>query len=263
MTEQDYAERDAPNGDLIHRGKYSLIPPSEFRCVWMAAGILSYQLCERQFDCDHCPLDSALRTIPPRPSSMEPTVSSPAKSAEKLKLIPGYLYSRRHCWIRSQSDTVVRIGVESMLAAMIGAPRTVVLPSLSERVQADKVCAWIVIEGGTIPVYSPLDGEVTKVNMLLMDQPHDLCSDSMEHGWLFELTTGEEIFNRSSLFRIGEAERIYRDDERRFQALVSAELRKHHAVAGATLPDGGQVVHNIAAMVGAEKYYQMLREVFS
>jgi glycine cleavage system H lipoate-binding protein len=242
---------------------YPLVPPNEQKCVWMTAGILSYQLCERQFDCDHCPLDSALRTFPQRSPSMEPTVPVRAKSAEKPKLMPGYLYSRKHCWIRSQSETVVRIGVEPMLAAMIAAPKTVVLPSLGEYVQANKVCAWIVTEGGTIPVSSPLDGEVTNVNILLMDQPHELCNDSMEHGWLFELTTGEEIFNRSNLFRIAEAERVYRDDERRFQALASTELRKHHAAAGATLPDGGQVVHDIAAMVGAEKYYQMLREVFS
>ena len=114
-----------------------------------------------------------------------------------------------------------------------------------------------------MPVTSPLDGEVTNVNVHLMDQPHDLCSESMDHGWLFELTTGEEIFNRSNLFRIAEAEKVFKDDERRFNALVSTELRKHRAVTGATLPDGGQVVHTIAAMVGAEKYYQMLREVFS
>lgn len=35
--------------------------PKEQRCVWMAAGILSYQLCEREFDCDQCPLDKAMR----------------------------------------------------------------------------------------------------------------------------------------------------------------------------------------------------------
>lgn len=245
------------------QSKHPVVPPNEQKCVWMTAGILSYQLCERQFDCDHCPLDSALRTFPQRTSSMKPTVPSRAKSAEKPKLMPGYLYSRKHCWIRSQSETVVRIGVEPMLAALIAAPKTVVLPSLGERVQANKVCAWIVTEGGTMPVTSPLDGEVTNVNVHLMDQPHDLCSESMDHGWLFELTTGEEIFNRSNLFQITEAERAYQDDERRFQALMSAELRKHHAIAGATLPDGGQVVQNTAAMVGPEKYYQMLREVFS
>ncbi len=38
-----------------------ILPPDELRCVWMSAGILSYQLCDRAFDCDHCALDQAMR----------------------------------------------------------------------------------------------------------------------------------------------------------------------------------------------------------
>ena len=31
------------------------------RCVWMEAGVVGYKLCDREFDCDHCPFDAALR----------------------------------------------------------------------------------------------------------------------------------------------------------------------------------------------------------
>jgi hypothetical protein len=34
---------------------------SSAQCVWMLAGVVSYRLCNRAFDCDHCPLDRALR----------------------------------------------------------------------------------------------------------------------------------------------------------------------------------------------------------
>ena len=39
-------------------------------CLWMAAGVINYRLCDRQFDCDRCPLDAALRgdTQPMTPS---------------------------------------------------------------------------------------------------------------------------------------------------------------------------------------------------
>jgi len=30
-------------------------------CVWMDAGVLTYRLCDRDFDCAHCPLNAALR----------------------------------------------------------------------------------------------------------------------------------------------------------------------------------------------------------
>lgn len=31
------------------------------RCVWMQAGVVGYKLCDREFDCDLCPFDAALR----------------------------------------------------------------------------------------------------------------------------------------------------------------------------------------------------------
>ena len=30
------------------------------QCVWMQAGVVGYKLCDREFDCDHCPFDAAL-----------------------------------------------------------------------------------------------------------------------------------------------------------------------------------------------------------
>lgn len=36
-------------------------------CIWMSAGLLSYRLCDREYDCEHCPLDAALRGAPPPP----------------------------------------------------------------------------------------------------------------------------------------------------------------------------------------------------
>lgn len=39
------------------------------KCIWMLAGVLTYRLCDRQYDCEHCPLDAALReTAPSQPN---------------------------------------------------------------------------------------------------------------------------------------------------------------------------------------------------
>ena len=34
---------------------------SPVQCVWMQAGVVGYKLCDREFDCDRCPFDAALR----------------------------------------------------------------------------------------------------------------------------------------------------------------------------------------------------------
>jgi glycine cleavage system H protein len=242
---------------------YPVVPPNEQKCVWMTAGILSYQLCERQFDCDHCPLDSALRTFPQHSVGDKVQDKAPGKTRETGQLISGYLYSRKHCWIRSNEDSTVRVGIEPRFSSLLHNSKTVVLPSIGDPIQMSKACAWIVLEGGTLPISAPLDGTVTRTNALVVDRPFEIQDDPFEKGWLYEVTTSEDIFNLSSLYRIAEADRIYREDEQRFHSLVSTDLKKHHSVAGPTLADGGQPVQDIAAMLGREQYFVLLREVFT
>ena len=243
--------------------KYPLVPSNEQKCVWMTAGILSYQLCDRQFDCDHCPLDSAIRTFPERTNIDQRQVARNARSKEGRSLVPGYLYSRKHCWIKSNDGNSVRVGIEPLLSSMLLNSKTVVLPSVRDHVQANKVCAWVVLEGGTLAIASPLDGDVQRTNAELVDQSHDIHDDPFDRGWLFDLTIGEDIFNLSSLFRMAEADRQYSEDEQRFQSLVTMEFKKHHAAAGVTLADGGKPAKDVAAMLGPEKYFLLLREAFS
>jgi glycine cleavage system H protein len=244
--------------------KYPLVPPSEQKCVWMTAGILSYQLCDRKFDCDHCPLDSALRTFPLRASATEsPSRATQSTSAQRKNLLPGFLYSRKHCWVKPGDGTDVRIGLEPLLASLLQGSKTVVLPSVGDQLQADKACAWIVLEGGTLPILSPMDGEVTRTNALLVDQPHDIRDDPFGHGWLFDVSTGADIFNLSFLYRMGEADRYYAEDEKRFQVLVSGEEKRHRYTTGATLADGGQPVQDVASMLGPEKFFSIMMKVFA
>lgn len=43
--------------------KMRLVPRGEKKCIWMAAGVLSYKLCNRGFNCDACPLDMVLQSM--------------------------------------------------------------------------------------------------------------------------------------------------------------------------------------------------------
>jgi glycine cleavage system H protein len=247
----------------IPTNKHPLVPPNEQKCVWMSAGILSYQLCDREFDCDHCPLDSALRTFPERTVVDQRQEVVHEKTRENRVLSHGHLYSRKHCWIKSNDGDIVRIGIEPNFASMLLNSKTVVLPSIGDQVQSNKTCAWVVIDGGTLPICSPLDGEVSRTNAALVDEPHHLHDAPYEQGWLFEIKTSEDVFNSSSLLRTAEAERRFGEDQQRFQSLAYAELKKHRANTGVTLADGGRPIQDVVTMLGAEKYFLLLREVFA
>jgi glycine cleavage system H protein len=243
---------------------YPLVPPNELRCIWMTAGILSYQLCEREFDCERCPLDRALRAgFPERkvPTQEEKPIES--EGIRKPGLPEGYLYGRRHTWVRVSDHSTARVGIEPSFAAALISPRAAVLPSVGERVHRDRVCAWIVIEGGTLPILAPLAGQVRSTNARLGENPHAICEAPMGDGWLFDLSIELEGLEQAGLLAIADAAKVYAGDEAKFQSLITAELSKEGATTGVTVADGGQMLHTVSSMLGSKKYFRLVREVFS
>lgn len=240
--------------------KWHIVPPDEMCCVWMTAGILSYQLCDREFECDSCPLDAAIRNHLPkkRDESVNPKVSF----TDQQGLRDDRLYSRNHCWARRISDNLVQVGIEPGLSAALLAPKAIVFPSAGQRVDCGQTCLWIVMEGGTLPVESPLNGIVRNTNPLLANQPHLLSRQPFDKGWLLELEAEASSVAEPGLMSWEQANSKYAEDRDKFLAyLENATSASHHSV-GITLADGGQRLQNIADMLGSTKYFTLLKRAF-
>ena len=237
--------------------KCHIIPPDELRCIWMSAGILSYQLCDRQFDCDHCPLHAAMcKRFPHRESLPEPDRSPDSKS-EGLR--NDRTYSPNHCWVKKIHDNVVRVGIEPGLGLALLGPRDIVLPAEGQRVNRGQTCLWIVMEGGTLAVESPLSGVIRDANRQLAEKPHLLRADPLDHGWLFDL----ELEGASpDLMAVEQAAPKYGQDEAALASSLASALQRGHGEIGVTLADGGQQLQSVADMLGPRKYFALLRKVY-
>jgi len=230
-------------------------PPAQFRCVWMLAGVLSYQLCDRDFDCDDCPLDAAMRKQFPS------THVNPRTSPNKPRQAADRLYSRNHCWLKPVGDTIARVGIEPGLAELLVSPKEIVLPQVGSNLVKGKNCMWIVLDGGTFPLPSPENGIVHAINPLLTSQPHECHQHPLTHGWLFELRPSPPDRSAQALLHYRDASRFYGEDLERFKSMVTAELKTHSDV-GYTLQDGGRATRDITSLVGPEQYVRILREAF-
>ena len=40
---------------------FKIVPPGRKKCVWMEAGVVSYKLCDNNFDCPTCSYDHAMQ----------------------------------------------------------------------------------------------------------------------------------------------------------------------------------------------------------
>lgn len=242
---------------------YPIVPPSELRCVWMTAGVLSYQLCEKKFDCEQCPLDLALRQryVSGQPERLRPEPIGGDRTTHEAT--GGMRYARKHVWVRATGEHMARVGIDPGLASVLVSPKAVVLPANGEQLEKNKMCCWIVMDGGTLPLISPVAGKVRSTNTYLAENPLAVCLSPLGQGWLFELSVQGAIGDDPELLSVPDAAAVFAHDDQRFQTLLSAELSKGGAVVGQTLADGGQPLSSISEMLGPSKYFKIVRSVYA
>jgi glycine cleavage system H protein len=222
----------------------------------MAAGILSYQLCDREFDCDHCPLDQAMRMHFARESGQAARrAEAPAASNTEQ-----YLYSREHCWVRPGEEGSVRVGLEPAFASLLVDPKAIALPTVGERVSPRESCCWIILPGGTIPIRPPVAGRILSTNARITDEPHELCSHPVTRGWLFEIQTEGGPIEEHLMYN-DVACRIYAADMARFKDSLTATLGGEADPVGLTMADGGQVYRDVSALLGPKRYAELVRKL--
>lgn len=239
---------------------YQVIPPANFRCVWMLAGVLSYQLCDREFDCDNCPLDIAMRkhfgNVPVRPKTGNQKMKT---EREKRK---SYLYSHNHCWVYPKAHNYVRIGLEPEFARNLSSPKAVVFPRIGDTVERGAACLWIVLDGGTYPLTAPVKGTIHALNTRLANEPHELSLHPLSRGWLYELRVTQKDLNETPLMGSYEAETVFSNDRRTFQSLLADAIKGASPTVGPTLQNGGKTSADIITMLGPKRYFEFLRKVY-
>ena len=237
------------------------IVQAQYRCVWMTAGILSYQLCDRTLDCDNCPLDKAMRMHFGGKHTTD-KISPAEKLSSSPRNLPGYLYSRNHCWITFPAEHVARIGIEPMLAALLISPKETVLPSPGEPIEYDHFSCWIILEGGAYPLTSPISGITLRTNPLLANDSYVICTQPLTNGWLFEADIEPEKLRTFHLMTKEEARGKYEMDFSHFNRLLSTAHGVKNINMGTTLQDGGQLVQNLGPFSESGTYLQILMEAF-
>ncbi len=243
---------------------WHIVPPNEMRCVWMTAGIISYQLCDREFECDSCPLDAAMRSHGPQPSTgRDDSGGKRAFLSEEKGLRDDRLYSRNHCWTKRMAPDVIQVGIEPGLGNTLLTPKAIVFPSTGQRVFRGQIGLWIVMEGGTLPIESPLDGVIRRTNDQLSGQPHLLSRRPFDDGWLLEMGVEEAAFEGADLINREEAEAKYGLDQDNFLGFLQNAASGGRHPVGVTLADGGQRLRNLVDMIGAEKYLALLKRAFT
>lgn len=223
-------------------------------CVWMMAGLLTYKLCDRNYECDTCPLDAALV------GGREAAATRSGEARREWAFPEGRIYAPTHTWAEARDEGEVRVGVDALAAHLIGRVTAAVLPRVGSRVRQGTIAVWLEDEGEMIAVASPVTGRVIRVNGTAQARPCLVHIDPYRRGWLYDVILADDV----GTLQLLSGEDMDRLSRRQIEDLVAAARSGDggHGGLGPTLADGGQVVGNLRQLLGGARYRRLVHCLF-
>ena len=96
-------------------------------------------------------------------------------------------YTEEHEWLRVEGDVIV-VGITEHASEQLGDIVFVDLPEADTEVAKDDEVAVIESVKAASDILAPLDGEVTEVNEVLVDDPSKVNEDPEGEAWFFKLS---------------------------------------------------------------------------
>jgi glycine cleavage system H lipoate-binding protein len=254
-------------------------------CIWVQAGVLSYRPCDRNYECDTCPLFQTLRGGPALTEGPQPVVSaeegagatpaSPYQAALDAqvnlylsRLIAGCTlhldraYSSGHWWVDAARAPDLTLGIEGVVLRVLHPVDDIVGPPLGVWLRRSEPCGWIRRGHATIPLRAPIAGEVTEVNGKYLETLRAWSELGVGDDWLIRMKAREDPDAVPGLYRGDQAlTRLLKNLQLLKGALKEAAGRQVESV-GVALADGGEPQLDLEAVLGRDKFTDLLDALF-
>jgi glycine cleavage system H protein len=95
-------------------------------------------------------------------------------------------YAKSHEWVRLTGE-VATVGITDHAQHELTDVVFVELPALGRKLKAGEACAVVESVKTASDIYSPVSGEIVKINQAVVDQPALANSDPYGAGWFFQV----------------------------------------------------------------------------
>ncbi len=249
------------------------LPDEASPCIWMNAGLVAYKLCDRNFECQDCPLDAAMsgvglqgsrRSRPPVAERRGAHHDWHQEQSEELPLptLWEYRLDRRyhpsHTWAKSRNGSV-SCGLDGFAAYLLEEVTGVILPAVGTLLWQGRIGGWIAAGRELIPIRSPVSGTVLGRNGRIRERPELTVASPYDDGWLLEVSCEAAPETAEGLLSAAEIESRTRRETQQLYEEIAGLLTQSDPDIGPTLPDGGEPVHDVRALLGAKRYLNLIR----
>lgn len=232
-------------------------------CVWMLAGVVDYKLCDRDFDCESCPLDQAFRDAAHAHRASRPLVALESGGADlrEYQIAPMLFYHPGHVWARIEEEGTVRVGLDDFGQSLTGRIYAVDLPREGAQVEGSRSCWRIAHQAGETALAAPVTGTVHRVNNKLTAHPSLLNRDPYSEGWALIIKPDRLEECLKQLYYGRKVELWYRSDIQRLYQSVADALPA--STVGVTMQDGGSRINDFTSLLTADQMRQVIDSFLS
>jgi glycine cleavage system H protein len=245
------------------RSPLGTVPAEGKECIWMSAGVLSYRLCDRAFDCEHCLLDKALHGD----NGESAAAWTPGEwGPSGYRLFPqDRAFSPAHTWVLQLGSASVRLGVDALVAWLLSEATAVELPAVGTWLERGEVAATLLAKGGKLTIPAPISGRVLGHNEAAQSCPELVVSAPYGAGWLIDMDveTGRKNRQFTQLLCGPDMEKLSRSHLHDFHHRTDELLAARPSRVGATMADGGRAVSDPRAMLGSARYLKLVQELLT
>ena len=95
-------------------------------------------------------------------------------------------FSKKHEWVSIEGD-IATVGITKHATEMLGDIVFVEVPEIGKAIEQNNQAAVVESTKAASDVYSPISGEVTEGNKLIVDDPSSVNSDPEGASWFFKI----------------------------------------------------------------------------
>lgn len=186
-----------------------------------------------------------------RPASGESAI--PPEAPPWFRILDGLYFHQGHSWVRVEEGGNVVVGMDDFAQRLVGKMGAIRLPRPGEHVHQG-LRAWdLIVDSKTIPMRSPVNGEVVAVNEEVLTSPQVVNKDPYEGGWLMKVRAPRIKSDLTNLLS-GNLARAWMDET------VNTLRSKFGGDLGIVLQDGGVPVLGIAKNLSEDKWHELASE---
>lgn len=233
-------------------------------CIWMDAGLVTYRLCDREFECESCLFDQAIRGETPVTAVQERAAG--LKRTKGPRGLPNFLissqcfYSPNHLWARVEDSGRVRIGLDDFNQQLMGQVYAVHVPPPGTVTEDASI--EVVNQLGTHRLHTPVQGMVVWANTDLQQRPSLVNKAPFTTGSLF-VVEPDDLVTQLKKMRFGlEAEKWLETEADELGSTVFELMWSDREGVGITAPDGGELVTDWLDLARRQEYFRPVLERF-